>query len=171
MAPKIAFRDQGRQRGDFGLVVGLDGIASIALRSWPCVFSRTSENVSHAARSAGMELAASHLPLANCQKSSCGRTAGSIAEVSMPERGSAARIAGAARPIIKADVNFLSIGAEQTSMRCFPIKLAPSATLRAHRCLAHGRDASCPIEPGRESVSVKQPGTKPAQTPGGAAAH
>jgi hypothetical protein len=67
--------------------------------------------VSQAARSAGIDVAASHLPLANCQKSSCGRALGSIAETSMPERGSAIATPAQPAPIAKARMNFCNIAA------------------------------------------------------------
>jgi hypothetical protein len=87
-------------------------IASIALRSWAFVFSRTTENVSQDGWSAGIDVAASHLPLANFQKSCCGRTSGSMAARSMPDRCSAASAAGTIRPIIKANANFANMRSE-----------------------------------------------------------
>jgi hypothetical protein len=49
--------------------------------------------------------------LANSQKLSCGRTDGSIAERSIPDRGSAIGVPEQAVPIAKARINFRNIAA------------------------------------------------------------
>jgi hypothetical protein len=87
-------------------------VDALSRRAAAAGWSRTAAKVFQAERSAGIGVAASHLPLANCQKSCCGGTAGSIADMSTPERGCSARAAPAtARPIDSATKYFRNIAA------------------------------------------------------------